>query len=156
MATTRLNELSYSLVNQRTDLDCGIACVAMYARVSYEEALEEVNKIQGNMPIIGLSRRTMTKALKALGINAIESWKFFDGIPTIVSVPSLNTKAAMHYVFWNGNTGEVYDPQAGKEGKEAYNKDFLYRGWSSTIVDVDAAAEGMGVPVASLIEWTRE
>jgi len=150
MAKTKLNDLTYTKIQQRTHNDCGIACIAMYARVSYEDAHKAVLNYDSHMPKIGVSRGTMIRALKDLGVNAAKSWQFFDGIPCIVSVPSLNTEAAMHSVFWNGNTQEVYDPQAGKEAKKFYTSDLIYKGWSTTVVDIDAAAEGMGVSVAEI------
>ena len=157
MAKTRLNELTYTPIQQRTHNDCGIACIAMYARVPYEEAQAAVMKYDSHMPKIGVSRGTMIRALKDLGMNVTASWQFFDGIPCIVSVPSLNTEAAMHSVFWNGNTREVYDPQEGKmklgSPLKTYTPALIYKGWSTTVVDIDAAAEGMGCSIEAVTDF---
>jgi ABC-type bacteriocin/lantibiotic exporter with double-glycine peptidase domain len=157
MGQSRLNGLEFEHVQQRTDKDCGVACLAMYARVPYERALEAALKASGgSISSIGMSRRSMVNALRDLGINAVISWKFFDQQPTIVCVPSLNFEATMHFVFWDADRGRVLDPQAGREGKRGYEREHLYRGWSWTIVDIDAAAEGMGMSVERVTQWVMQ
>ena len=57
------------VVVQRTDMDCGVACLAMICGVLYENALCAVAQIQPDVCVKGLYQHQMIRAAKILGVT---------------------------------------------------------------------------------------
>jgi len=120
------------LVQQRFGTDCVIATLAMYSKKPYEEVVE-VSERLGIKPL-GLCQYDALRILKEFGHTLEQSFDFYEFVPCIVSAPSLNSKGKMHSVYWDGE--KVLDPQEGNPGKEFYDNELLFGGFSTTLVDM--------------------
>jgi hypothetical protein len=106
------------LVEQRSEFDCSICCLAMLTEQTYEHVLEAVGDLYD--PAEGMSREQ--EALRRLGYEWQKSfWQIHRGIldakffanmawgrRAMVTVPSLNVEGGWHFVFVA--SGQVYDP----------------------------------------------
>ncbi len=103
-------------VQQRSKLDCGVACMAMLLHCSYDEVTKYFTNIDFN------SQEMDDDMLK----NAIQQYgketKFSDDInlteESIIILPSLNNVNSQHSVCWTGS--EVFDPNRGNKNKKYY------------------------------------
>lgn len=88
------------IVRQRGDQDCGIACLAMYAEVSYEDAYVAVTRVdrvtRGKR---GLDNRELVRAAKYLGIVLVPTRKF-----------DLDDDEGILRVRWNGKANAKANP----------------------------------------------
>lgn len=109
-----------TLVNQRHDWDCVIACIAMWANIPYEEVLEVAAKL--NISFTGEKDGVSTvheyMILKKLGKDTMNIQNAYGGLSGILSFPSLNNPGGAHAVFYHDQ--KIYDPQTGREGKLWY------------------------------------
>ena len=108
------------LVNQRSDNDCVLACVAMVANVSYEDAFKAFEGYEAPYSDISLAR-----ALLRLGLwYDIGNLKMgIRGETYLVTVPSLNIKAVNHCIVLQLDEkgwGKIFDPQNGRANKLFY------------------------------------
>lgn len=111
------------LINQRNDRDCVIACIAMWAKISYEEVLEVAKKL--NIDItgdkMGISTVHEYMILKKLGKDTMMIQNAYGSLTGILSFPSLNNPGGAHAVFFD--RGKIYDPQTGREDRKWYPVD---------------------------------
>lgn len=125
------------LIRQRFKADCVVASVAMYCKVPYEKVVEVLESLK--IKPSNLGGNDTLRAMKQLGhVNVTEKLEFYDFLPCILSVPSLNNKGRMHAVYWDGE--RIWDPQEGNEGMEFYTTEFLYanQSWAGGIVDMSS------------------
>lgn len=106
----------YQLVQQRTDGDCAVACIAMFAKVSYDTVIKDC--FEGRDPY-GVNCPEEAAALTKLGIYGASVPRFVDSVAGILTVPSLNTRNQWHAVFTDGE--KLFDPQNGRESKKFYD-----------------------------------
>ena len=102
-------------VTQREENDCGVACVAMLAGVSYAKAHSLIFSS-------GRSRLTKTKdlhaALSKLGRRPLSARRLpfgskgLDELVTdaLVFVELANGKDSKHWVVWDATAGKIRDP----------------------------------------------
>lgn len=115
-----------TLIKQRTDIDCGVAALAMASGRDYDDVITTIGDAYDED--IGLQR--VQEALKRLGFKnefangepigdivcLSRDWcitpAFFRrliwGRRALVTVPSLNTKGVWHMVYFDGS--HVFDP----------------------------------------------
>jgi hypothetical protein len=120
------------LIRQRYDIDCVIATIAMYTHKTYEDVIEVCERLK--IRPLGLCGYDSIRILKEFGHELVQCFDFYDFVPCIVSVPSLNSRGKMHSVYWDGQ--RVWDPQEGNEGKEFYDNELLFGGFASVLVDM--------------------
>ena len=112
------------LIQQQDDFTCGVACAAMVADVTFEQALAKSGDLlpfRCGMASLGLSR-----LLRRLGVRFTRKMlpKLNRCVPHIIVVPSLNVLGGLHYVVADLSDAvlEVYDPQEGRPGKRYYRR----------------------------------
>lgn len=99
-------------VFQRRKNDCGVACVAMVARVSYERAFDALDFPDGARKFY-TSRGQLGEALNMLGFAVHRKWyRSWDEIPgcAIVPVNHRCNRRNFHWVVYDGKS--VLDPYA--------------------------------------------
>ena len=113
-------ERKLKIVTQEHPVGCGVACAAMVAGVTYAEAAEKAVWD----PDVGMSPEELNATLDALGVKfeRLLMPEFRRCVLHIMSVPSLNVVAGMHYVVVDMRDGlwTVLDPQRGMPGKKYY------------------------------------
>lgn len=97
-------------VFQRRESDCGVACVAMIAGMSYEQAFDAIG-YEEDWKHFYTTHRALTNILRELGWNII--WKKFrswDAIPgcAIVAVNHRCNRRYFHWVVFDG--AMIFDP----------------------------------------------
>lgn len=133
-------------IHQRTSHDCGVAAIAMFCDLTYEEALELCLRPDGEgeyaHPIYregwGMNRENI--AFQYLGLWSYDNQndnkvRCFRKMPYIeasyfrqiiwgrramVMVPSLNIEGGFHFVCYDGE--KVLDPNDPATGKKVYTK----------------------------------
>jgi|SRR3989338_2155404 len=114
---------------QRYKSDCGVACVAMIAGVSYEQAFEafcfseEAKKFY-------TSRGQLIEALEELGFTM--HWKMFrswEEVPgcAIVPVNHRCNRKNFHWVVYDGKA--VFDPNPNRPGRQKSFRRYRASGW---------------------------
>lgn len=99
-------------VFQRYKNDCGVACVAMVARASYELAFDALDFPEEAKKFY-TSRSQLTEALEKLGFMAQRKWfRSWEEIPgcAIVPVNHRCNRRNFHWVVYDGKA--VLDPYA--------------------------------------------
>ncbi len=96
-------------VKQRYGQDCGVACLAMFFGISYEEAEYRTSQaLKRKTPILWMNNIDLAKVI-AIGTHSpIQLLTILKDVPAILSVPSLMTKKKFHYIYWDGK--EIHDP----------------------------------------------
>jgi ABC-type bacteriocin/lantibiotic exporter with double-glycine peptidase domain len=113
-------------VRQEDANGCGIACAAMVAGTTYQEALDHVlnNDSLKGCQNYGMQHIELSKLLRIMKVRFKRHMlpKFPTVGPYILCVPSLNVQAAGHYVVADILQGffAINDPQKGNEGKRHY------------------------------------
>lgn len=98
-----------NIVKQRHGTDCGVACLAMILEEDYEYAEKLVCTILGRKaPISFMDNVEIAMVLKVNRLESAQVYTILEGVPAIISVPSLMTKKKFHYVYWDGF--KIYDP----------------------------------------------
>ena len=89
--------------------DCGIACLAMYLRKSYEK-VEQLVKDELNItnPIPGMSMIDLALIMNKNNHNPVLVRTMVNKVPAILTVPSLGRKKHFHYIYWDGKN--IHDP----------------------------------------------
>ena len=99
-------------VPQKHESDCGVACVAMLAGVSYAIAR---SAIFGKFQPTYTSAHDLRKAMKKFGINvALRAQRFprRDPGPTVNALVKSNVrKDSWHWVVWDANHSVFVDPR---------------------------------------------
>lgn len=113
------------IINQRSNDDCVLACIAMTAGVSYEKAKEVLTELKLECP---LSTESAALILVKLGcwLDLQSPFCLFKSQTYIITVPSLNFPGLNHAIVGVTDKDgflDVYDPQNGIEGKKYYKKD---------------------------------
>lgn len=113
------------LIKQRHNQDCGIASLAMFMKVSYEEAEHETTKVLNKFfHRSGMNIEDLALVIKD-GYNKepVVLRTIAPNVPAIVSVPSLGTKRMFHWIYFDGK--RVYDPSNYEVYKtKDFNQDF--------------------------------
>lgn len=114
-------------IQQQDDFTCGVACLAMIAEITFEEAKDVFKKVSLESTERGIYQRDMERALIFLGIE-YDPLRFAEircQVPHIVTVPSLLTPGGMHYAVITFVDGAmtVMDPQRHREGRRYYALD---------------------------------
>ena len=121
-------------VRQEDDSSCLLACIAMVAGVSFEEAKRAVQECGGGTPVLV---RVAMRALVRLNVLPTPQLglDIYHGKTYIVSVPSLNHPGLMHSIVIDLSEGKrdawqvkVYDPNEGREGVLAYDTEQFIEG----------------------------
>ncbi len=120
------------IVRQMYKTDCGVACVAMLADVSYNHALQivawayrQISSKRYRADKGGTATRVMALALMALGCDIppgpVVKAKRFQEIPpcSLVNVGRPRSGKGTHWVVWTGS--RVYCPTEGVRGASKYN-----------------------------------
>ncbi len=120
------------IVRQMYKTDCGVACVAMLADVSYDLALQTVSVSHRQITNKryradkgGTSTRAMVMSLFNLGCDIPEGpevkAKRFQEIPpcSLVNAGRPRSGKGTHWVVWTGS--RVYCPSDGVRGVTKYN-----------------------------------
>jgi len=110
-----------TLIKQRHQGDCGVACLAMFLGKTYEQVEGCIQfAIKRNPPIDGMNNVEIARVLRQYALNPMQIYTLLPDVPAILSVPSLGTKKKFHYIYWDGKN--MYDPSR----SETYsNKDFV-------------------------------
>lgn len=102
------------LVPQRYSTDCGVACVAMIAGVSYQEAFDAIG-FTAERKQFYTTHTCVTNALRRLGISVkrrkFRSWQEISG-PAIVPVNHRSSGQFFHWVVFDGR--RILDPKQTK------------------------------------------
>lgn len=99
-----------TLIQQRTDKDCGLACIAMYLGITYDDAVilcERATDFHWK-PDMPVNFATELMALRAAGHSSAIVQEFDPDRPAIISILSINFPDLLHAVYWDGR--EVFDP----------------------------------------------
>lgn len=126
------------LIQQRTDQDCVIACLAMYTGADYGDVLANVNRHGKG----GVCLHDAVAYLRKTGFElARRTVWFFESHKAIMDVPSLNAIGGMHAIYWDGK--EIFDPQQGRAGKLFWTRELLFAkcSWGGTITEAEIEAE---------------
>ena len=118
------------LVKQRTRTDCGVACLAMLCKVSYEEAHRAI-PWRPSTTIWGTCTKQLREAAIKLGYAFIGTEKFrliplgkrsWTEIPhnSLVKVPNPAEPGQWHWVVWR--KGKIYDPAWGVFRPQNYDR----------------------------------
>lgn len=117
---------------QRRKNDCGVACVAMVARVSYEQAFDALDFPEGTKKFY-TSRNQIIEALGKFGILMQRKWfRSWEEIPgcAIVPVNHRCNRKNFHWVVYDGKA--VLEPYA----KRPESARCLASGWYLLVVAV--------------------
>jgi len=123
-----------NIVTQEDDLGCGIACVAMVAGISYEEAA-------GIMPAhcrTGTFRIDQIVALTSLGFRCIHYLpaQMAPGRVFIIGVPSLNLVGSSHDIVVDWSDPDVgaflLDPNIGRN-RRIYGQDASLKSYCEVV-----------------------
>lgn len=108
MAKPQLPHAVTRIVPQRGTTDCAVACLAMYLRVDYEEALLAAGKVSRDIWRKGLSGGQIVRAARKLG-HATRWIKSFDPDESIGIVwVQYHDRDAEHVVYLDD--GVIFDP----------------------------------------------
>ena len=106
-------------VRQLTDVDCGMACLAMVSGIPIERLAERFESERG------MSKRELCDALRDIGVpHRVSLYNELNfGSAYIATVVSLNNPNGMHWVVLDFRCWRklVYDPREGCEGKRFYS-----------------------------------
>ncbi len=106
------------MIKQRKYADCGVACLAMYLNIKYEEALECFPS--HNFDKDGLALSAIQAVIERnTGRKMFINNEFHMGSKGILLVPSLNYPNSCHFVYWGG-PGVLLDPSANKTYDSSY------------------------------------
>lgn len=107
-----------SLVVQKDEVGCGLACISMMTGVDYDK----VKEVAANrFDKYGMTVEAVKYTLKDLGFKATSLPSIFNfRLTCILLVPSLNMMESGHYIFYSPQTGYL-DPNTGRDGKEVYD-----------------------------------
>lgn len=112
-------------VQQRQDHDCAVASLSMLLDSSYEETYAGLSAM--GVPVFekAVNQDQIFRYLKRAGLTPLLT-DALPPVPSLVSVPALNFKGAMHMVYWDGQ--ELFDPQMGRKdpGIEYYTTGYFY------------------------------
>ena len=105
-------------VRQEDPLGCAVACAAMVAGVSYNDALDAVAVAGIKLNCHGMSQRNLDLLLDELGV-VYEHFRYPSlhrcGV-FIAVVSSLNVSGGLHYVVFDYRDGwKILDPQRGRK-----------------------------------------
>lgn len=99
-----------TMVKQRGKSDCGVACIAMYLGITYEDAVSLCQRATDDhwKPDMPVNFATELMALRAAGQSSAIVQEFDPDRPAIISILSINFPDLLHAVYWDGR--EVFDP----------------------------------------------
>lgn len=117
------------LVHQRKKSDCGVACVAMIAGVSYQQAFDVFDFPEGSKTFY-TQHSQLTKALNRLGYDVrrkmFRTWEVIPG-HAIVPVNHRCNRRKFHWVVYDGRG--VLDPNPKRDALDNDFKRFRASGW---------------------------
>lgn len=113
----------YEQVRQKKDYDCIVACIAMFTNEEYDIVYSMLKKFGWKEDAkLGVNDNLIYEVLKDFGYQPVRSFHVHP-VPSIVIVPSLNKRAGLHAVFFDGNS-TVLDPMYGEKFKNTYDPDY--------------------------------
>jgi hypothetical protein len=116
-------------VRQRNRSDCGVACVAMLARVSYQQAFDTFGFAEGERRFY-TSRVQLVNALKLLGCEVqwrkFSSWEAVSG-SAILGVNYRCNRCNFHWVAYDGKY--VRDPSPKRPPRQRCFNRYRASGW---------------------------
>jgi len=96
-------------IKQRYGTDCGVACLAMFYGQTYEEAEYRISEVlKRKPPIHFMNNVEIAKVMRTHISSPIQLYTILNGVPAILSVPSLMSKKKFHFVYWDGK--DIHDP----------------------------------------------
>ena len=108
------------LVKQRESHDCGVAAVATYLELQYDQ-LGEIDSKQG------LSSNNLLDIIKKNSdIKPVEIGWLSRLTDAILLVPSLNSPFGKHWVVWSANEQELLDPLGNHKTMKSYQNTDWY------------------------------
>lgn len=120
------------MIRQRNTNDCGVAALAMFLGVTYEQAVAFCTDIgpPGWTPETPTSELHLLYAAAQAGHDSAQVVRFIEGVPAIVAVQSVNFEKSQHAVYWDG--AAVFDPSLQQviEGRDMMierSESFIYR-----------------------------
>ena len=129
------------LVNQKDDLSCTIACVAMLSGYSFDYVRKIAKHNSLIAPLNTIETLQLLCEVKVLGMHKpdeiLESGDLY-----LLTVPSLNS-VGFHNIILDLREGlkNVFDPQKGRENKRFYTQKNL-KNWSTTIEIITESSFG--------------
>jgi len=127
------------LINQKDDISCTLACVAMVTGKKMGTIKMAAEELGIKPPCDNLEFLRLLTFFQVLGIpNNVSDEMIYSDALYKVSVPSINSKRGLHAVVIDTRHGDirVYDPQRGREGKEFYTAENI-KSFSSPIKIID-------------------
>lgn len=114
---------NYRKVVQKSNYDCIVACLAMFTGEDYEIIYNILQRNGWKRDAkLGVNDNLIYKLLKEFGHQPVRSFHIHP-VPSIVIVPSLNVRAGLHAVFFDGED-RVLDPMYGMKYKNTYDPDY--------------------------------
>lgn len=116
-------------VRQRTRSDCGVACVAMIAGVSYQQAFD-VFCFSDRKKAFYTGHSHLVDALESLGCEVQRNWfRSWEEIPgcAIVPVNHRCDRKNYHWVVYDGKA--VRDPNPKRPARQRDFKRYRASGW---------------------------
>ncbi len=119
-----------TLVQQRNDSDCVIACLAMWTGRDYDEVAASVVRLNG-----GVCLWEAVTYLRSVGQQARRSIWWFHTHRAILDLPSVNFVGGMHAVYWDGE--QIFDPNQGRPGRLVWTRELLTArpNWGGTVTE---------------------
>lgn len=109
------------IVQQRYPQDCGVACIAMFTGKDYDSISDTIyNILKKKFTTSGMTIEHIAAVLyRGFGTEPLVLRTLVPKVPAIVTVPSIGTPKAFHYIFFDGK--DFYDPS---RSISYTNKDF--------------------------------
>lgn len=115
--------MKISFVPQQRNTDCGVACVAMIAGISYQQAFDAIGFSEEYKQFY-TTHTCLTHALRRLGVSVMQrnfrSWHDISGL-AVVAVNHRRNRRYFHWVIFDG--AAIIDPSP----KGKLKKNIRYR-----------------------------
>lgn len=110
-----------TLITQKFDSDCAVACLAMFLGVKYDAVAKHCHGFE--LVTFGLCGKRTYDIAELFGSDIL--WRDVSKLnyarPAVLTVPSLNIPGGRHSVYWDGS--RLYDPNDGRPHKRVYDAD---------------------------------
>lgn len=122
------NREEVEFINQLSNDDCVVACIAMACGVTYKDVIDIANE-KDDMPLPQFKEDCLIAHFQCLPIRTIEN-VLYENRLYIVTVPSLNREGDFHrIIITTYDTLIVYDPNTNIPDRKAYDSESL-KSWS--------------------------
>lgn len=115
--------IDIEIVQQRSDWDCVIACLAMWTGRSYEEVLAVASELDPKLRFEGRGVDGVLKQdiMKRFNMYSAVMMSAYSCLRGILSFPSLNVPGGAHAVYYDGRY--IHDPQTDRPNRKWYPKE---------------------------------